>query len=338
LNHATTKRFSTGLVGPVATGRRIAKDGRVSDLGWLLREQDGVIARRQAISAGLTATDVNRLIRRREWTPVHPGVYVEHTGPVSWLQRAWAAVLLYEPAGLSHRSALDAATKSWRSQSPLAPVHLAVARVRHLDPPPGVVVHRTALFDRVMEWNRHPPRIAIEHALLDVAGDAPDEMTAIATLADACGARRTTPSRLLAALDERPRVARRGWLRSVLLDLAEGTNSVLEHGYLTLVERAHRLPHGRRQVRAGGVWRDVDYEELRLVVELDGRQFHSSSQARDRDLDRDLDAAAAGGGRETIRLGYGQVFGRGCDTAVKLGFVMRRRGWTGAPEACARCR
>ena len=52
-----------------------------------------MIVRRQAIAAGLTSDDVARLIRRREWARVHPGVYVDHTGPLPWSQRAWAAVL-----------------------------------------------------------------------------------------------------------------------------------------------------------------------------------------------------------------------------------------------------
>ena len=311
--------------------------GPVSELEWLLRQQDGVVARRQAISAGLTETDVNRLVRRRDWATVHPGVYVQHTGPPSWLQRAWAAVLMYEPAGLSHRSALVASEGSWRKEQPGVPIHVAVARGRRLTPPPGVVVHRTAHFDERLEWNRHPPRIMLDHALLDVAAEAADELSAVAVLADACGSRRTTPGRLLATLDQRPRLPRRTWLRAVLHDLAEGTCSVLEHGYLTRVERAHGLPRGRRQVQVRGALRDVDYEALRLVVELDGRLFHATTKARDRDLDRDLEAAATGGNRVTVRLGYGQVFERGCRTALRVGSIMSRLGWTGTPTPCPRC-
>jgi hypothetical protein len=43
-----------------------------------------------------------------------------------------------------------------------------------------------------------------------------------------------------------------------------------------------------------------------LIVELDGRLFHSSARARDHDLERDLDAPTLDR-LETIRLGYGQV-------------------------------
>lgn len=75
----------------------------------LLELQDGVIARHQAIGAGCTPVQVARRVRRREWTPVHPGVYVNHTGPLTWRQRAWAAVLAYRPAAaLDGRSAVPA--------------------------------------------------------------------------------------------------------------------------------------------------------------------------------------------------------------------------------------
>ena len=101
----------------------------------------------------------------------------------------------------------------------------------------------------------------IEHAVLDVAAEAPDELAAIAVMSDAVRARRTTAARLLEALSSRSRIPRRSFLLSVLHDVAEGTCSVLEHGYLDRVERAHGLPSGQRQVREssrGPLYRDVD--------------------------------------------------------------------------------
>ncbi|MET1059435.1 MAG: hypothetical protein ABWX84_07545 [Nocardioides sp.] len=84
-------------------------------------------------------------------------------------------------------------------------------------------------------------------------------------------------------------------MSGVLRDVAEGTCSVLEHGYLHLVERAHGLPSAQRQLHATGsvgvVYRDADYGLL--VVELDGRLFHDSTEQRDRDFERDLDCALA---------------------------------------------
>lgn len=92
--------------------------------------------------------------------------------------------------------------------------------------------------DRVL-WNLSPPRIRYDYALLDLAAEGGTDLQALGTLADACGSRRTTARRLLETLGERDRISRRGWLASVLLDIDLGTCSVLEHGYLVHVERAH---------------------------------------------------------------------------------------------------
>jgi hypothetical protein len=162
------------------------------------------------------------------------------------------------------------------------------------------------------------------------------ELEKIQLMAAVCQSRRTTASRLLEALGRRARVTGRRWLEAVLPDIAEGTCSVLEHGYLTRVERPHGLPVGLRQapdrLGSGRVYRDVAYPSFKQLVELDGMLVHTSPSARDADLERDLDSAFAGHG--TVRLGWGQVFGRPCRTAVKIGLLLAARGWTGSLRAC----
>lgn len=299
------------------------------DLAELLALQDGVISRRQALAAGLKPPGIRRLVRRREWVVVHPGVYVDHTGPLTWSQRAWAAVLAVAPGALSHGSALG---------EHHGPIHVAVDRSRTVVPPAGVVRHYLSDLERRVLWNASPPRVRLEHAVLARAAEATDDFAAIATLSQVVQSRRTTAKRLRTALEERGRTGRRAFLGSVLDDIAAGSCSVLEHGYLTRVERPHGLPVAGRQVGAssrGRVYRDVDYREHGLLVELDGRLFHDSASARDRDLDRDLDAAVAG--RLTIRLGWGQVFGRPCETAVRVGRLLEQRGWDGPVLTCAEC-
>lgn len=297
------------------------------DVGEALRQQDGVISRRQALDAGLVEREIRRLLRRNEWARVHSGVYVEHTGPLSWMQRAWAAVLYAAPAALCFESALGAQS---------LPIHVAVDRQRStLAEPVGVRIHRVAHLDGRVLWNAGPPRMRYEEAALDVAGRSARELDAIAVLANACQSRRTTARRLLKALDSRGRLRRRRWLRAVLIDIADGTCSVLEHGYLVRVERPHGLPRAARQKRSasslGVCYRDAEYGE-RLVVELDGRVFHDSATSRDADFERDLDAAV--GGRSTVRLSYGQVFDRPCQTAGKIARILHRHGIAVAGRPC----
>jgi hypothetical protein len=300
----------------------------------LLSDQDGVLSRRQAHEAGLAPHDLARLVRRNELTRLHPGVFVDHTGTPSFLQRAWGGVLLYWPAALAGPTALRAAEGPGSDRSERT-IHLAVGRHRHLAPPSGITVRRMTDFEERVQWNLGPPRLRYEQAVLDVAAEARSDFAALAELSRAVQGRRTTAGRLAGALDSRARMGRRDWMRSVLADIAAGTCSVLEHGYLTRVERAHGLAPGRRQVRdrvgPGVVYRDVLYR-CDLVVELDGRLFHDSTEKRDRDLDRDLDAADAT--LRTVRLAGGHVFDRPCWTAVRLIRIMRTLGDPGRPVSC----
>ncbi len=311
----------------------------MSDLEQILRDQSGVISRRQVLGLGLSKASIQRNLRHRIWAHAHPGVYVDHTGPLTWQQRAWAAVLFSWPAALSRESALRAGDGPGRRGADDSIIHVAVDRQRSLVAPPGVRLHRvTGLGDRV-RWNSSPPRVRYEDAVLDLAAESRSGLDALGVIAAACNDRRTTARRLLDSVDARQRIARRAWLRSVLRDIIEGTCSVLEHGYLIHVERAHGLPEGQRQQPAessrGNIFRDVAYPEYALVVELDGRAFHESVAARDRDLDRDLDAAVDR--QETLRIGYGQVFERACATADRVARILQRNGWTGSPTACELC-
>lgn len=265
------------------------------DVERVLHLQDGVISRRQTLDAGMQRHEIRKMLRRNEWARVHPGVYVNHTGPTSWPQRAWAVVLYAEPAALCVQSALC---------EDGTPIHVAVSRSRAmLVEPPGVRIHHMSGLDERVLWNVGPSRMRYEEAALDVAATATSDTDAIAVLANACQSRHTTAPRLLRTLDGRTRIRRRRWLRAVLVDVADGTCSVLEHGYLNRVERAHGLPRATRQKRSTSslaiCYRDAEYGQ-RLVVELDGRS--------------------------TVRLCYRQVFDRPCRTAAKIAQLMQRHG------------
>ena len=191
-------------------------------------------------------------------------------------------------------------------------------------------------FDARVMSNLSPPRIRLEHAVLDVAAAADDEATAVAVLADACRSRRTTPQRLLDALDQRPRIRHRRLLGRILHDVIEGVHSVLEHMFLTRVERRHGLPTAKRQrrVRVGrtSAYRDVEYLGLDTVVELDGRLGHEEALDRWDDLERDVDAAVEGS--LTLRISWGQVLHE-CRVAAAVARVLIARGWAGPPRACS---
>jgi hypothetical protein len=201
--------------------------------------------------------------------------------------------------------------------------------------PEGVQLHRLPRLEERVAWNLSPPRLRLDEAVLDVAQSAATDLDAIGELAGVCASRRTTAARLLLCLEARPRVPRRRWLYDVLTDIAAGTCSVLEHGYLERVERAHRLPRAERQVAAVSrthvIYRDAEYAQ-RLRVELDGRLWHDSLTQRTADADRDL--ASAVDGRLTVRVVWGQVFGTPCSTAAGIAALLWQRGWRGHPVPC----
>lgn len=304
----------------------------VRELTYVLNVQAGVIARRQLTAVRARDHDIRRMVRRRELTLVHPAVYVNHTGPLTDRQRAWAAVLACWPAALTRESALP-------GQLGKPPLHVAVDIRRTLKPPTGVVVHRTADFENRVLWVRSPPRIAVEHAVIDVAASKPDALDAFRVISDACQSRETNAARIATTLASRPRVRRKRLLLELLGDLNAGACSVLEREWLRL-ESLHRLPAADRQdpamVNGRGAYRDASYGRFGLVVELDGKKFHDDAESWDADHDRDLDTAVD---RQavTVRLTYGLVFRHGCRTIRRVAILLQRGGWTGEPVPCADC-
>jgi hypothetical protein len=298
----------------------------------LIRVQDGVVSRRQLRELGACDHDIARMVRRRDLVAAHPGVYVAHTGELTWVERAWVAVLGCWPAALSHQSALPNSPSDGL-------IHVAIHHRRSVRAPARVVVHRMADFDERTNWMLSPPRVRLEHTAVDVALTKASVVDKFRVLADACQTRETTAGAILDALTSRRRVADRSLLVELLEDLATGACSVLEREYLRL-ERAHGLPDARRQLadRLAGrtVHRDVAYADFGVTVELDGMAFHDNARARDDDAERDLDTLVAADSI-TVRLTYRQVFDRGCETIAKIAALLRRRGWPGPFAPCPDC-
>ncbi|WP_051549244.1 hypothetical protein [Nocardioides sp. URHA0032] len=303
----------------------------------LLRGQAGVLSRAQVLECGATDAELEGLLRRRAWTTVHRGVYVDHSGPLTWDQRAWAAVLLHAPAVLSGRSAMRA--HRMRVQPAIAsgrePIEIMVEAGRRVGPTKGISIRRGQL-EAVSQPAAQPPRLHLEDPVLVAASDEEREDAAVAVLVDACAERRTTATRLAAALPRHPRLGRRRLLASVLDDAGTGVPSAVERRYVAQVERAHGLPRGIREDRAeGGGQRDVRYSTERVVVELDGRLAHGRAEQHWADLDRRPAVGATGD--VTVRLAWGQVLDP-CRVAAAVARLLASRGWAGRPVPCgSRC-
>lgn len=320
------------MARPPRTPSRLDEDS----LAKLMARQKGVVSRRQVLEHHGRHADIRRRVRRREWAVVHPGVYVDHTGPLTQAQREWAAVLLHWPAAVHRDSALELyrVRRDRPTTSPSPTVQVMIDASRTVTRVPGVEVERVHNARSWLSQHRWPPRSTLEFALLKVAGER-DLEGAVAVLADACAQHRTDPLRLVAVLERLTRLHQRQALLAILVDVASGAHSVLERRYLRDVELAHGLPPGERQVREVStdtrVRRDVKYAAQRVLVELDGQFGHRDSEDRWADLDRDLAAAVAA--MVTIRLGWAQVL-LPCRSAAALAAILRARGWSGTATPC----
>lgn len=258
----------------------------------------------------------------------------------SELDEGALAALLKQQAGVVSRaqlhreSALDAHGMTRDREPRSTTVSIMVDASRRVVPVAGVTIERVAGMDDWVMPNRTPPRARFEYAVLKAASDR-DEAGAIALLSDAVHQGLTTAERLVETLEKLVRLPGRASLLEVLEDVAAGTRSVLERRYLDLVERAHGLPEGERQVReegtAGITFRDVAYCPCRTLVELDGAFGHRDAVDRWADLQRDLEAAEDN--QLTLRPGWAQVL-EPCRLAELVARVLRSRGWDGAAHPC----
>jgi very-short-patch-repair endonuclease len=304
--------------------------GRVLD--DLPDHQDGVVTRTQALAAGISPAAIRAHLAAGRWQRVHEAVYVTFSGPLPRRSHLWAAVLRAGyGAMVSHQTAAELAGLC----EPTNPLHVTVPSHRRVGRWPGVVVHYSCRAGAIRHPGRIPPQTRIEETVVDLTQSAASIDRAVGWLTKACGSRLTTPPRLLDALEQRKKLRWRAELTSALTEVADGCHSVLETRYLRHVERAHRLPRGRRQVGrqtlAGRRYDDVRYDGYGVVVELDGRVAHPD-EARWRDMSRD-NAAVVTGDR-VLRYGWGDVTSRPCEVATQVATALHAAGWPGPPVPC----
>jgi very-short-patch-repair endonuclease len=262
----------------------------------LAERQYGVVSRRQLLGLGFTANMIDRRLRTRRLLRLHRGVYaLGHRR----LQRGghWMAAVLAAGDGalLSHRDAAalhglrrphdgiatDVTTTGRARRTPALAVHQAVA----------LAAEDRATVDRI-------PVTSVARTLVDLAGVVGKQALA-AALNEAERADVLDVGAIERVL-ERTR-GRRGRghanLRAVLRehrDLGPTlTRSELERAFLDLLE-ASDLPRPRTNVRRLGHEVDMCWPAARLIVELDGWQYHRTRAQFESDRARDAELEAAG--------------------------------------------
>ncbi|MFF5226486.1 type IV toxin-antitoxin system AbiEi family antitoxin domain-containing protein [Dactylosporangium sp. NPDC000521] len=300
----------------------------------LIEAQAGVVTRSQALAAGWTPSAIRAHLGAGRWLTVHHGVYRTFTGEMPRRASLWAAVLSAGAgAALSHRSAAEL---HGLVDGQADPIHVTIPGSRRIRPLPGVVVHHRARLAGTVYPGPALRRTRVEDTVLDLAEQERRLSSAIAWLTTACSRGLTTPDRLAAALRGRRKMRWRRLLEATVDDAAVGARSVLELRYLKDVERGHRLPAGRRQVRrrqpGATRYRDVEYKAFATVVELDGRAFHPEEHRR---RDQRRDNATAADGQRTLRYGWADVVAP-CATAIEVARALKAGGWRGRLQPCRR--
>jgi hypothetical protein len=285
----------------------------------------------------MTRSTITSRLRQGKWQRLHVGVYAVFSGPPGRDAQMWAAVLgAGSGAVLSHQSAavLDKLTESAGDA-----VHVTIPAQRRISRQPGMVVHLSDRASAVRHPSRLPPRTRLEETVLDLAVASKTLDEAVGWVTKALGRRLTTQAKLADALASRPKVRWRRDLTAVLAEDMTGALSVLEYRYVRDVERPHGLPPGQRQAVAdiGGSrqYRDVEYEQYRLVIELDGMLAHPA-EMRWQDIHRDNAAAAAS--LTTLRYGWIDITSRPCEVAAEIAAVLAQRGYNSFGPCAPDCR
>jgi very-short-patch-repair endonuclease len=284
----------------------------------LTRAQHGVIARRQLLQLGYSARAVEHRLESGRLHRMHTGVYAVGR-PALTRRGAWmAAILACGPdALLSHASAAE--LLSLRPSSGAIEVSVPAGTNPRR---PGLTVHRRSTWSAAEATRRHGiPVTSCACTIVDLAPRlSRDELEATIGAADRLGL--IDPEALRAGLDGfagRPGAAivRRTLDRRTF----RITDSRLERRFLALV-RGASLPLPDTARRMNGFRVDFFWDELGLVVETDGLQYHRTAAQQAKDIARDHANAARG--LTPLRFTHGQVRYEPAHVVETLSAIMRR--------------
>jgi len=286
--------------------------------------QHGLVTREQAIARGLTPEGIRHRVRKHRWHPVVRGVFRLSGAVDTPRQRAMVAVLASGRfAVLSHRSAaalhglpgfsLDPPTVS-------VPRHgrrsLVGVRIEETLVPPDL--HVTCV-DGI-------PCTTVARTLFDLCGDV-HALRAERALDTALARKLVTLPGLWRMLVDLAEHGRAGTVRfRALLEERRGEyvapESELEARFVELTRR-HGLVEPERQVDLGdddGWIGRVDFlfRRARIVVEVDGAEFHSGHVDQRHDAERDARLIAAGW--HVLRFRWDDVVNRPAAVARSISF------------------
>ena len=265
-------------------------------LARLLRDQESVISRTEALGCGMTPSQLRHRVRPGgPWQRLLPGVYLTATGTPT---RAQTEVAALRYAGRGSVITSLAALRRHGIRVPESQVITVLI--------PGGRVRESRPFVRVWPATRMPEFVFTDGAVrfADAAravADAARELASFrevrAVAADAVQRRRCRLDQLIGELAHAP-MRQSAWLRQALAEVADGVRSAAEGDLRSLIRAAGfpppmfnaRLYIGPDLLAVADAW----WPDAGVAVEVESREWHLSPEDWERTMSRSRRMGAKG--------------------------------------------
>jgi very-short-patch-repair endonuclease len=267
-----------------------------------LRRQAGVITRRQARAAGLSADTIDRKLASRRWKPLHPQVYLDSAHRRTDEVRVRSAVLWAgDDVVLS-----GIAAAWWHGIATALPetVQVTVPRARCPRARPGVGVRRRELEAADLTSRLGVSVTAVPLTVLEAAVEL--GLDGRPFLDRALQVSTTFPE-VLEAYHRNLGTHGSSTMRALLTTAADHSASAAERRLADLLREA-RLTGWRPHFPFSGFLVDVAFPEYRLAIDVDGWACHVDDGRRQQDLWRR--SVLTRGGWTVLRFTWHDIVGR----------------------------
>jgi hypothetical protein len=256
-------------------------------IGRVAGRQRGFITRAQLAELGLGPEAIRSRVRMSRLVLIHRGIYALGHAPQAFTDRAYSAVLACGPdALLSHSSAASLWGIYDRWYEPFE----LIAAWDHRRP--GIRIHRAALTREDVRRHLGIRVTSPARTIFDIAPRLTDKALTRA-VNELRIARRLKLEHLAELTTRLPRHRGASHVRP-LIEVPRGpTRSELEDAFVAFIER-FGLPRPELNARVAGYEVDALFAAQRVIVELDGYEFHGTRQAFENDRERDAATLAAG--------------------------------------------
>lgn len=249
--------------------RRLPRAARRERAAEVAARYGGIAHRGELRKVGVGRDDVRGEVDAGRWRRLGRqtvGVTVgELTGPAQWWHAMWesgAGAVLDGVAAL-----LASGMNGFSTET----IDIAIPKRNRRHRVSGVRLRHYSVMPPITQGGI--PRVVPEHALLNAMQWALSDRIAALLLCLAVQQRIVSPPRLIGAFMALTRCRRRAFINAVIRDVCDGAHSLGELDVASLCRRSGLPPPTRQAVRrtpGGRVYLDLAWEDIGLVVEIDG--------------------------------------------------------------------